>query len=152
MSTIHYPAPSFDGRERESTVMIKVRNETEDSLAISIPTSHLPHQSEVSQVSSEALDDFNEMNSLAARLVRLEDYFEKTETYHRFRTRVFSVLAQREARLREGRSELKGAVLIGPAGAGKSCIAAEIIREYNALTTQAGDWKFGTRILSVVVP
>ena len=152
MSTIHYPASSIDGRERESTVMIKVRNETEDALAISIPTSHLPHQSEGSQVSSEALGDFNEMNSLAARLVRLEDYFERTETYLRFRMRVFSVLAQREARLREGRSELKGAVLIGLAGAGKSRIAAEIIKEHNALTTQAGDWKFGTRILSVVVP
>ena len=54
--------------------------------------------------------------------------------------------------LRAGRSELKGAALIGPAGAGKSRIAKEIIAEHHALTEAVGDRQFGSRILSVIVP
>lgn len=104
------------------------------------------------EVSAEALLDFNSMSALEAQLVRLEERFEQTATYRRFRQRVFRILASREARMREGKSELRGAMLIGPAGAGKSRIADEIIKEHDALTKQAGDWQFGTRILSVVVP
>ncbi|MDD9746879.1 ATP-binding protein [Marinovum sp. PR37] len=103
-------------------------------------------------VSAEALDEFSALSALEARLVRLEERFEKTATYHQFRRRVFGVLASREARMRMGKSELKGAMLIGAAGAGKSRIVHEIIKEHNALTKHAGDWMFGTRILSVVVP
>jgi hypothetical protein len=104
------------------------------------------------QISQDTVNDFNGSLDLADRLVRLEDYFEKTLTYYRFRKRVFDVLAMREARLRTGKTEQKGAVLIGPAGAGKSRIASEIIKEHHALTKHSGNWRFGTRILSVVIP
>lgn len=104
------------------------------------------------EISEDTIDDFNGSLDLADRLVRLEDYFEKTLTYDRFRKRVFDVLARREVRLRAGKTEQKGAMLIGPAGAGKSRIAEEIIKEHHALTKHSGNWQFGTRILSVVVP
>lgn len=103
-------------------------------------------------VSQADLDAYDQSNQIASRVVSLEGYFEKTEVYWEFRKRVFSVLAMREARLRVGKSELKGAALIGPAGAGKSRIAAEIIAEHHALTEAAGDRQFGTRVVSVVVP
>ena len=103
-------------------------------------------------VSDANLASYAQCNSIAEQLVALEDHFEKTNVYQEFRHRVFSVLAQREARLRTGKSELKGAALIGPAGAGKSRIAAEIIAEHHALSAAAGDRQFGSRILSVIVP
>ncbi len=103
-------------------------------------------------VSAEALEAFTAKSALAARLVRLEERFEKTATYRLFRERVFEILADREARMAEGKSNLKGAMLIGPAGAGKSRIVEEIIKEHRALTKHVGNWQYGTRILSVVVP
>lgn len=103
-------------------------------------------------VSAEALEAFTANSALAARLVRLEERFEQTATYRLFRARVFQILAGREARMGQGKSELKGAMLIGPAGAGKSRIVEEIIKEHHALTQHVGDWQYGTRILSVVVP
>ena len=123
--------------------MILTRPENNEDTAKSVP---LP------EVSADALRDFNAMGALEVQLVRLEERFEKTATYHQFRERVFRILASREARMRKGKSELKGAVLIGPAGAGKSRIAEEIIKEHNALSKRAGDWQYGTKILSVVVP
>lgn len=108
--------------------------------------------SNLSATSDVDVEEFNRMNELTKKLVQLEGRFEKTDTYHDFRRRVFDVLAAREARMRQGKTEVKGAMLIGPAGSGKSRIVAEIIREHEALTAYAGNWRFGTRILSVVVP
>lgn len=127
--------------------MIYARTETDDEIERSVSS-----KSETPEVNAAALQAFNAMSAIEAQLVRLEDRFEKTPTYDQFRLRVFRILASREARMVAGGGELKGAMLIGPAGAGKSRIVKEIINEHNALTTHAGDWKFGTRILSVVVP
>ncbi|ANT62284.1 hypothetical protein AYJ57_17835 [Salipiger sp. CCB-MM3] len=127
--------------------MMNAHTETSDAISEMVP-----RVSGVPQVSKEAKATFEKSKEIAALLVRLEDHFEETENYRRFRTRIFNVLSMREARLRAGKSELKGAVLIGPAGAGKSRIAKEIIKEHNTLTEHAGDWQFGTRILSVIVP
>lgn len=102
--------------------------------------------------SAKALAAYSQRNSIAARVTTLEDYFEKTEVYWEFRKRVFNVLALREARLRVGKGELKCVALIGPAGAGKSRIAAEVIAEHHALAEAMDDRQFGTRILSVIVP
>lgn len=103
-------------------------------------------------VSAEALEAFAANDALAAQLVRLEEHFEQTATYRLFRKRVFEVLAGREARMGQGKSALKGAMLIGPAGAGKTRMVEEIIKEHHALTQHVGNWQYGTRILSVVVP
>ncbi|MFG6591913.1 ATP-binding protein [Sulfitobacter sp. 1A12157] len=103
-------------------------------------------------VSAEAFKAFTATSALAAQLVRLEEHFEQTATYRRFQKRVFDILAAREARMGKGKGELKGAMLIGPAGAGKSRIVEEIIKEHHALTQHVGNWQYGTRILSVVVP
>jgi hypothetical protein len=104
------------------------------------------------EISEMALADYKQANSNASNAVKLESYFEKTEIYWEFRKRVFNVLAHREARLLAGKSEIKGAFLIGPSGAGKSRIADEIIAEHHALTEEVGDRRFGSRILSVIVP
>jgi len=155
-SKIEHHASSNDGREQESYAMIdtyaEIAADIDGGDAIAGAAPYTPDHLYDSQVSPESIADFNESVELADRLVRLEDHFEKTETYHRFRERVFGVLAMRESRLRVGKTELKGAVLIGPAGAGKSRIAEEIIAEHQALTKLSGNWRFGTRTLSVVVP
>lgn len=104
------------------------------------------------EVSEAAHEDYSRHQQLAGRMAMLENHFEKTDTYWQFRKRVFGVLAQREARLRVGKTEQKGAALIGPAGAGKSRIVREIIAEHHALAEQAGDHEFGHRVLSVIVP
>ncbi len=104
------------------------------------------------EVSQADLEAYDRGNQIADQVVALEAHFEQTEIYEEFRNRVFGVLAAREARLRAGKSELKGAALIGPAGAGKSRIAEEVIAEYHALSEAAGDRQYGTRILSVIVP
>lgn len=98
------------------------------------------------------LADFNQYSDTAEQMVSLEDYFVKTQTYWDFRDRVFKVLAARQARLKAGKHELKGAALIGPAGAGKSRIVKEIIQEYHALTEVCGRQEFGAQIVSVIVP
>ena len=72
--------------------------------------------SNLSATSDVDVEEFNRMNELAEQLVQLERHFEKTDTYHDFRRRVFDVLAAREARMRQGKTEVKGAMLIGPAG------------------------------------
>lgn len=103
-------------------------------------------------VSERAQAAYDKTNDVAARVVAMEDLFQKTELYRSFRDRVFTVLALREARLRAGKTDLKGAALIGAAGSGKSRFVAEIIKEHQALTEAAGDRQFGSRILSVIVP
>ncbi|WP_319518989.1 TniB family NTP-binding protein [uncultured Martelella sp.] len=97
-------------------------------------------------------DQFDAYGKIAARLVGLEDYFVKTQTYWDFRDRIFSVLEAREQRLKHGKTELKGAALIGDAGAGKSRIAQEIIAEYHAVISTGAKRQFGSRIVSIVVP
>ncbi|KZY25698.1 MULTISPECIES: TniB family NTP-binding protein [Roseobacteraceae] len=104
------------------------------------------------QLTSAARKEYAQQNEIADRIVALEDHFEKTDVYWGFRKRVFGVLAQREARLRAGKTEQKGAALIGPAGSGKSRLAKEIIAEHHALAEDADDRQFGCRILSVIVP
>ena len=91
------------------------------------------------------LADFNQYSDTAEQMVSLENYFVKTQTYWDFRDRVFKVLAARQARLKAGKHELKGAALIGPAGAGKSRIVKEIIQEYHALTEVCGRQEFGAQ-------
>jgi len=104
-------------------------------------------------VSQEDLKAFERFGETAELLVELENnLFVKTEEYYGFRKRVFRVVEGREARLKAGRKEQKGAALIGPAGSGKSRIAEEVINEYHALTQASGGREFGCRIISVIVP
>ncbi|MBU2866025.1 ATP-binding protein [Pacificibacter marinus] len=104
------------------------------------------------QLTDQSRSEYDQQNEVAGRIVALEDHFEKTEVYWEFRKRFFGILAQREARLKVGKTEQKGAALIGPAGAGKSRLAKEVIAEHHALAEDAGDRQFGYRILSVIVP
>ncbi len=99
-----------------------------------------------------ALETFRRAQAKAALTAELEQHFEKTETYEEFRTKVFDVLALREAQLAMGKSELKGVVMIGPAGSGKSRMVEEIMTEHQELVERDGGWKYGSRILSIIVP
>lgn len=104
-------------------------------------------------VSNAELEAFAQYGETAELKVALEvNLFVKTEIYFGFRDRVFRALEDREARLKVGRKEQKGAALIGPAGSGKSRIAEEVINEYHALTEASGGREFGCRIISVIVP
>ncbi|PZX12828.1 TniB protein [Palleronia aestuarii] len=103
-------------------------------------------------ISDQDLAAFHQYGRTAAKLVSLERRFVKTDAYREFRKRVISVLEAREARLKAGKMEQKGAALIGPAGSGKSRIAEEVIAEYHALAEASGGREFGFRIVSVIVP
>jgi len=103
-------------------------------------------------ISEDVQREFNRLGEVAAQLVALECQFVKTETFDAFRGRVFQVLEMREQRLKAGKSELKGAALIGPAGAGKSRMVEEIVTEYHALCKESGGREFGSQVISVIVP
>ncbi len=83
---------------------------------------------------------------------RLSTEFFPTAPFQAFQTRVFTVLEQREARLKAGVMEQKGAALIGPAGTGKSRMAEEAITNFPAAAKATGGREFGDRIVSVIVP
>lgn len=101
---------------------------------------------------NRAVAEMNQIDQVAAQLAELEGHFFETDDYRKFRTRVFRVLARREARLKRGLIEQWGAALIGPAGSGKSRIAERVIAEYTDLAEQTGGRKFGTKIVSAIVP
>ena len=103
-------------------------------------------------ISERDLATFQEHGKTAAMLVSLEERFVETDGYREFRKRVINVLEAREARLKAGKMEQKGAALLGPAGSGKSRIAAQVIAEYHALAEASGGREFGSRIVSVIVP
>lgn len=82
----------------------------------------------------------------------LEIKFFETDDYRNFRDRVFTVLTLREARMKLGRSELKGAALFGLPRIGKTRMVERIGAEYQELAEMTNDCNFGTAILSVTVP
>ena len=60
----------------------------------------------------------------------LSTTFFETETFKKISNRVFRVLEARDANLRRGQFEQKGACLIGPPGSGKSRMVKEVIRGF----------------------
>lgn len=100
----------------------------------------------------QAVAEMNKIEQVATQLAELEGHFFETDDYRKFRTRVFRVLARREARLKRGLIEQWGAALIGPAGSGKSRIAERVIAEYSDLAERTGGRRFGTKIVSAIVP
>lgn len=100
----------------------------------------------------QAVAEMNKIEQVATQLAELEGHFFETDDYRKFRTRVFRVLARREARLKQGLTEQWGAALLGPAGSGKSRVAERVIAEYTDLTERTGGRKFGTKIVSAIVP
>jgi Cdc6-like AAA superfamily ATPase len=82
----------------------------------------------------------------------LSTEFFPTGPFRDFQTRVFTVLEEREARLRAGVMEQKGAALLGPPGTGKSCLAEKVIMNFRAVAEATGGREFGDRIVSVIVP
>tara|TARA_R110000850_G_scaffold77486_7_gene167710 strand:- start:223 stop:1233 length:1011 start_codon:yes stop_codon:yes gene_type:complete len=101
---------------------------------------------------NETLAVMEKMRSNAAATAALDTFFFETETFRLIRERVFSVLEARETRLARGLYEQKGAVLIGPAGSGKSTMMARVIREYEEAAVATGGREFGHRIVSAIVP
>ncbi len=101
---------------------------------------------------TERLAEFHELRKNADLVTSLEASFFETEDYRSFRNRVFTVLTLREARMKMGRSELKGAALIGAPGIGKTRMVERIGAEYRELAEMTADCNFGTAILSVTVP
>jgi hypothetical protein len=83
---------------------------------------------------------------------RLSTEFFPTAPFRDFQTRVFTVLEEREARLKSGVMEQKGAALIGPAGTGKSRMAEKVIRDFEAIAEATDGREFGSRIVSIIVP
>jgi hypothetical protein len=78
--------------------------------------------------------------------------FFPTAPFRDFQARVFGVLEEREARLKAGLTEQKGAALIGPAGTGKSRMADTVIMNYEAVAEATGGREFGSKIVSTIVP
>lgn len=103
-------------------------------------------------IDSKKIAEFEAMHVNADLIAGLEEYFFETKDYRNFRKRVFDVLALRESRLAGGRTELSGAALIGPAGAGKTMMIEKISAEHDALVEATGGRKFGSKILSIIVP
>ena len=83
---------------------------------------------------------------------RLSTEFFPTAPFRDFQTRVFTVLEEREARLKAGFMEQKGAALLGPAGTGKSCMTDKVIMNFQAVAGATGGREFGDRIVSAIVP
>lgn len=82
----------------------------------------------------------------------LSTEFFPTAPFRDFQARVFTVLEEREARLKAGFMEQKGAALLGPAGTGKSRMADKVIMNFQAVAGATGGREFGDRIVSVIVP
>jgi hypothetical protein len=78
--------------------------------------------------------------------------FFPTAPFRDFQARVFGVLEEREARLKAGLTEQKGAALLGPAGTGKSRMAEKVISNFEAVAESTGGREFGSRIVSTIVP
>ena len=78
--------------------------------------------------------------------------FFATETYLEFRRRLFAIMEKREANLKRGITEQKGAAIIGPAGTGKTRMAVQAAEEYARAAEASGGREFGFRIISVTVP
>lgn len=104
-------------------------------------------------VSERAQQEFQVLGKIEALKVDLEGcLFVKTKEYRAFRKRVLCIIESREARLKAGRCDQKGAALIGPAGCGKTRMTEQIIAEYHALVDASGPREFGNRIVSAIVP
>jgi hypothetical protein len=103
-------------------------------------------------INSATLAEMETHRRSANLLTALEGHFFETEPYRLFRSRIFQVLEAREARLKAGLIEQKGAALIGPAGSGKSRMAHEAIAEYRSLAQATGGREFGHEVVSVIVP
>lgn len=82
----------------------------------------------------------------------LSTTFFETETFKKISNRVFRVLEARDANLRRGQSEQKGACLIGPPGSGKSRMVKEVIRRYEHAAVATGGREYGHEIVSAIVP
>ena len=102
--------------------------------------------------SNNARDELARSEARAAQIVQLESTFVETPTFVAFRKRIFDVLAEREANLKHGVVQQKGACIIGAAGSGKTRMVVEVVRQHTELMAEAGGRQFGHRIVSTVVP
>lgn len=96
-----------------------------------------------------------EMEAIRANedaMADLSTAFFETETFKKFRNRIFRVLEARNAKLRRGQFEQKGACLIGDPGSGKSRMAKEAIRRYEHAAVATGGREYGYEVVSVIVP
>lgn len=82
----------------------------------------------------------------------LSSTFFETETFQKMRNRIFRVLEARDANLRRGQFEQKGACLIGPPESAKSRMVKEVIRWYEtaAVATGAAAYRFGVAVEMVI--
>lgn len=85
-------------------------------------------------------------------MAELSATFFETETFQTMMNRIFRVLEARDANLRRGQFEQKGACLIGPPGSGKSRMVKRAIRRYENAAVATGGREYGHKIVSAIVP
>lgn len=103
-------------------------------------------------LNNDILTEVAELRRSATLMAELSGEFFPTPPFEAFRRRVFSVLEAREAQLKAGITEQKGAALIAPAGTGKSRMAQQVVQTYEEVAEATGGREFGSRIVSVIVP
>ncbi|SLN71972.1 hypothetical protein ROJ8625_03760 [Roseivivax jejudonensis] len=83
---------------------------------------------------------------------RLASLFFPTDDYREVMKKVFQVLQAREASMALGRMVATGVVVVGPSGAGKSRLIEEVVKDYETFACGGVAQKFGTNIVTSVVP